>query len=85
MVFPEDALSRTLKVYPELSESKLKTELSLIYCKEEFRSSRAAVDLLQLFMENNLEEYFKRRKYDEEKREMIQIKTDIVNDNVQKL
>lgn len=58
VVFPEDALSRTLKVYPVLSGSKLKTELSLIYCKEEFRSYRGAVDLLQLFMENNLEEVF---------------------------
>ncbi|KAL0152798.1 hypothetical protein M9458_052521 [Cirrhinus mrigala] len=58
MAFPEDALSRTLKAYPVLDRSKLKTELSLIYCKEEFRACCGALDLLQLFMENNLEEVF---------------------------
>ncbi len=58
MAFPEEALSRTLKAYPVLNGSKLKTELSLICCKEEFRTCRGAVDLLQLFMENNPEEVF---------------------------
>ncbi|KAI7797202.1 hypothetical protein IRJ41_020220, partial [Triplophysa rosa] len=58
VAFPEDALSRTLKAYPVLNGSKLKTELSLIYCKEEFRTCCGAVDLLQLFKENNLEEVF---------------------------
>lgn len=58
MAFPEDALSRTLKAYPVLDGSNLKTELSLIYCKEEFRACCGALDLLQLFMENNLEEVF---------------------------
>lgn len=58
VVFPEDALSRTLKAYPVLNGSKLKTELSLIYCKEDFRACCGAVDLLQLFIENNLEEIF---------------------------
>lgn len=47
-----------MKAYPMLSGSKLKTELSLIYSKEEFRACRGAVDLFQLFMENNLEEVF---------------------------
>ncbi|XP_039648866.1 zinc finger MYM-type protein 1-like [Perca fluviatilis] len=56
--FPEDALSSTMKAYPMLSGSKLKTELSLIYSKEEFKACRGAVDLFQLFMENNLEEVF---------------------------
>ncbi len=58
VAFPEEALSRTLKAYPVLNGSKLKTELSLIYCKEEFRTCLGAVDLLHLFMENNLEEVF---------------------------
>ncbi|XP_065117720.1 zinc finger MYM-type protein 1-like [Paramisgurnus dabryanus] len=57
-VFPEDAVSKTLKAYPVLCGSKLKTELSLIYHKEEFRSCCGAVDLLRLFMENSLEEVF---------------------------
>ncbi|XP_034720673.1 uncharacterized protein LOC117939438 [Etheostoma cragini] len=56
--FLEDALSSTVKAYPMLSGSKLKMELSLIYSKEEFKACRGAVDLFQLFMENNLEEVF---------------------------
>ncbi|KAF3837872.1 hypothetical protein F7725_009640, partial [Dissostichus mawsoni] len=56
MAFPEDALRKTLKAYPMLNGSKLKTELSLIYSKEEFKACRGAMDLFQLFMENNLEE-----------------------------
>ncbi|KAM3842976.1 zinc finger MYM-type protein 1-like [Diretmus argenteus] len=56
--FPEDALSKTVKAYPMLTGSKLKTELSLIYSKGEFKVCRGAVDLFQLFMENNLEEVF---------------------------
>ncbi|XP_056293968.1 zinc finger MYM-type protein 1-like [Pseudoliparis swirei] len=57
-VFPEVALATTLKAYPMLKGSKLKTELSLIYGTEEFRPCCGAVDLLQLFMENNLSEAF---------------------------
>ncbi|KAM9425523.1 zinc finger MYM-type protein 1-like [Pholidichthys leucotaenia] len=56
--FPKDALSSILKAYPMLSGGKLETELSLIYSKEEFRACRGAVDLFQLFMQNNLEEVF---------------------------
>ncbi|KAL1261516.1 hypothetical protein QQF64_006781 [Cirrhinus molitorella] len=41
-----------------LNGNKLKTELSLIYSKEEFRTCCGAVDLLQLFMENNLVDVF---------------------------
>ncbi|CAM4619377.1 unnamed protein product [Leuciscus chuanchicus] len=54
--FPDDALSSTIRAYPMLNGSKLKTELSLIYSKQEFSACRGAVDLFQLFMENNLEE-----------------------------
>ncbi|XP_056097705.1 uncharacterized protein LOC130076590 [Rhinichthys klamathensis goyatoka] len=56
--FPADALSSTIRAYPMLNGSKLKTELSLIYSKQEFCACRGAVDLFQLFMENNLEEVF---------------------------
>ncbi|KAK0141015.1 Zinc finger MYM-type protein 1 [Merluccius polli] len=54
--FPEVALISTLKAYPMLNGSKLKTELSLIYGKEEFKSCCGAVDLFQLFVDNNLSE-----------------------------
>ncbi|KAF3856811.1 hypothetical protein F7725_017534 [Dissostichus mawsoni] len=43
MAFPEDALRNTLKAYPMLNGSKLKTELSLIYSKEEFKACRDLV------------------------------------------
>ena len=56
--FPEDALRNTLKAYPMLNGSKLKTELSLIYSKDEFKACSGAVDLFQLFMENNVAEVF---------------------------
>ncbi|KAK0136714.1 Zinc finger MYM-type protein 1 [Merluccius polli] len=56
--FPEVALISTLKAYPMLNGSKLKTELSLIYGKEEFKSCCGAVDLFQLFVDNNLSEVF---------------------------
>ncbi|CAM4660153.1 unnamed protein product [Leuciscus chuanchicus] len=50
--FPDDALSSTIRAYPMLNGSKLKTELSLIYSKQEFSACRGAVDLFQLFMES---------------------------------
>ncbi|XP_030234897.1 uncharacterized protein LOC115559883 [Gadus morhua] len=56
--FPEETLQSTLKAYKMLNGSKLKTELSLIYSKVEFRACCGAVDLFQLFMENNLEDVF---------------------------
>uniref|UniRef100_A0AAV2MD37 Uncharacterized protein n=1 Tax=Knipowitschia caucasica TaxID=637954 RepID=A0AAV2MD37_KNICA len=56
--FPEEVLQSTLKAYPMLNGSKLKTELSLIYSKAEFRACYGAVDLFQLFMENNLQDVF---------------------------
>ncbi|KAL7887957.1 hypothetical protein AOLI_G00029310 [Acnodon oligacanthus] len=40
-----------------LSQGKLKTELSLIYSKEEFKAGRGAVGRLQLCKENNLEDF----------------------------
>ncbi|XP_062268110.1 zinc finger MYM-type protein 1-like [Platichthys flesus] len=56
--FPEVALATTLKAYPVLDGSRLKTELTLIYGSEEFRTCRGAVDLYQLFKDNNLSEVF---------------------------
>ncbi|KAL6455123.1 hypothetical protein MHYP_G00364300 [Metynnis hypsauchen] len=56
--FPEEALSNTIKAYPVLRQGELKTEVSLIYSKEEFKACCGAVGLFQLFMQNNLEEVF---------------------------
>ncbi|XP_061587233.1 uncharacterized protein LOC133452053 [Cololabis saira] len=56
--FPEKTLSSTLKAYPVFNVSKLKTELGLLYSKDEFKACPGAVDLFQMFMENNLEKVF---------------------------
>ncbi|XP_063046928.1 zinc finger MYM-type protein 1-like [Engraulis encrasicolus] len=56
--FPEEALKTTVKAYPVLDSSRLKTELELLYSNEEFRACSGAVDFLQFFMENNLGELF---------------------------
>ncbi|XP_073479697.1 zinc finger MYM-type protein 1-like [Aquarana catesbeiana] len=59
MEFPEDAPSETLKAYLLLNKNKLKTELGLIYRTEEFKKCNGAVDLFQLFVENNLAHVFR--------------------------
>lgn len=41
-----------------LNGSELKTELGLIYSKEEFRACFRAMNLFHMFMSNNLEEDF---------------------------
>ena len=41
-----------------LNGSKLRMEMSLIYGKDEFKSCCDAVDLFQLFVDNNLSEVF---------------------------
>ncbi|CAL9687151.1 unnamed protein product [Knipowitschia caucasica] len=56
--FPEAALNTTVEAYPMLNKNKLKTELSLIYSNDEFKSCSSAVALYQLFMENNLQDTF---------------------------
>ncbi|XP_077306124.1 zinc finger MYM-type protein 1-like [Lithobates pipiens] len=57
--FPEDALSETLKAYPVLNKNKLKTELGLIYRTQEFKKCNGALDLFQLFVDNNLAHVFR--------------------------
>ncbi|XP_063755768.1 zinc finger MYM-type protein 1-like [Eleginops maclovinus] len=56
--FPEAALNTTMEAYPLLNKNKLKTELSLIYSNDEFKSCSGAVALYQLFMGNNLQDTF---------------------------
>uniref|UniRef100_A0AAV2KNB2 Uncharacterized protein n=1 Tax=Knipowitschia caucasica TaxID=637954 RepID=A0AAV2KNB2_KNICA len=45
-------------LHSRLNKNKLKTELSLIYSNDEFKSCSGAVALYQLFMENNLQDTF---------------------------
>ncbi|XP_071058707.1 zinc finger MYM-type protein 1-like [Pseudochaenichthys georgianus] len=56
--FPEAALKTTVEAYPLLDKAKLKTELSLVYDTDQFRACSGAVNLLQFFVDNNLQETF---------------------------
>ena len=40
--FPDSALETTVEAYPTLHKAKLKTELSLVYENEEFKSCSGA-------------------------------------------
>jgi hypothetical protein len=44
--------------YATVNISKLKSELEVIYCREDFRNSAGAVAILQLFINMNLSETF---------------------------
>ncbi|XP_034082528.1 uncharacterized protein LOC117552929 [Gymnodraco acuticeps] len=55
--FPEAALKTTVEAYL-LEKAKLKTELSLVYDTDQFRACSGAVNLLQFFVDNNLQETF---------------------------
>ncbi|XP_055083313.1 uncharacterized protein LOC129456849 [Periophthalmus magnuspinnatus] len=55
---PEQALCVTLKAYPCLTANRLKTELSVIYSKEDLRVCPGAIDLIHVFAENNLLDVF---------------------------
>ncbi|KAK7906732.1 hypothetical protein WMY93_015344 [Mugilogobius chulae] len=52
--FPELAVATTLKAYPVLNANRLKTELAVIYSKEDLRTCRGAINLLHMFSESNL-------------------------------
>ena len=47
-----------MEAYPTLHKAKLKTELSLVYENEEFKSCSGALAFFQVFMENNLQDTF---------------------------
>ncbi|XP_041846740.1 uncharacterized protein LOC121643403 isoform X2 [Melanotaenia boesemani] len=56
--FPDSALDTTVEACPSLDKARLKTELSMIYGNEEFRSCSGALALYQVLMENNLQDTF---------------------------
>ncbi|KAK9736775.1 protein of unknown function (DUF4371) [Popillia japonica] len=51
--FPEDCLKEAVKFYPCLNESRLRTQLSVLYSREEFRQNKevSAVGLLGLLLD----------------------------------
>ncbi|KAF2888629.1 hypothetical protein ILUMI_17544, partial [Ignelater luminosus] len=56
--FPEILLDCVRRNYPTTNTSKLKSELEVIYSREEFYESAGALAILQLFMNMNLLETF---------------------------
>ena len=57
-LFPDKNLSAVVTHYPFLNQTKLKTELQIIYFRDDFKEMRGVTDLLQFLIENNLEEPF---------------------------
>ena len=56
--FPTEVVRNAVKSFPFLDGIKLQSELKVIYCQQEFRSSCGSMALLQLLMESNLADTF---------------------------
>ena len=57
-VFPESCLRESCDAYPFVDKTRLKTELEVIYMREDFRNVSGAVDLLTFLIENNVQQTF---------------------------
>lgn len=56
--FPENDLEETTAAYPFLDKSKLKTELQVIYKRNDFKNISGAVSLLKFIISNQLQSTF---------------------------
>ncbi|XP_063818962.1 zinc finger MYM-type protein 1-like isoform X2 [Pseudophryne corroboree] len=56
--FPEKELQECMEVFPFFEKEKLRTELAVLYFREEFRDLDDAVQLLQFLLMNNLQSSF---------------------------
>ena len=56
--FPEMELEYAVKYYSTLDKSRLKTELRVLYERQDFRNTEGAVPLLQHLLSNNLQDTF---------------------------
>jgi hypothetical protein len=56
--FPESTLYFAVKNYPVVNKNKLRTDLTVLYERDDFRNIAQAVQLLQLIYKNNLEGAF---------------------------
>ncbi|CAH1975601.1 unnamed protein product [Acanthoscelides obtectus] len=52
--FPDDKLETTCLAYPELEKSRLKTELSVIYARNDYRDLHGTLSLLKFLIQNSL-------------------------------
>ncbi|CAH2008113.1 unnamed protein product [Acanthoscelides obtectus] len=60
--FPDDKLETTCLAYPELEKSRLNTELSVIYARNDCRDLHGTLSLLTFLIQNGLEETLKETK-----------------------
>ncbi|KAE9522096.1 hypothetical protein AGLY_017515 [Aphis glycines] len=56
--FPDGYFNETINVYPYFDSKKLKTELQIIYSRNEFRTMSGAVSLLSFIISENLTNTF---------------------------
>lgn len=52
--FPENDFQTTLKLHPTVNGPKLRTELEVLYGREDMRTASGATALLQFFFDNNM-------------------------------
>ena len=57
-MYPENIFELTVDKYPLLNKNKLRTELSVLYEREDLRDIAGAVSLLNFFVNNDLDEVF---------------------------
>jgi cell division protein FtsB len=57
-IFPQTKLENACLYYPMLDSEKLKTELQVMYKRNDFREIKGAVSLKKYFNDNNLNEIF---------------------------
>ena len=58
VTFPEDNFEATIQAYPTVSGQKLKTELQVLYSRDDMRIASGAIALLQFFLRNNMSRTF---------------------------
>lgn len=56
--FPESDFQITLNLYPRIDGPKLRTELEVLYSREDLRCASGATPLLQFFYDNNMSRTF---------------------------
>ena len=54
--FPEDKVKQLEQYYKMIGSRQLRTELKILYSKEDFRNAKSSIDLYQFMLENNMTE-----------------------------
>ncbi|XP_072028442.1 zinc finger MYM-type protein 1-like [Amphiura filiformis] len=52
--FPTEKLALVTELYPMVVKEKLRTELTVLYSRDEFQTAKSSLTLLQFLIENNL-------------------------------